>query len=260
MHYFVVYAVLLACVCASSLDGMNVMKVLEMSFPGSTRAPRGNGTVKFTPHELPCDYIISQATYLESMLLAQADMFVRGDFFGVSAETIIMGVGGYAVFRPDTNFTDGGVTYLYAFCGIKSNGEKDCQTNVTSWDYYKELVDGYLRKFREPSYFDRAYDSEFHDVKCKAYVDDENNVTYYVNKDDYLIGIEGAGSNLTGSVRISYTMKAELKMFKIDKEEYSMCNKSAYEMPKKSADQCSASVVHAALIFIITSLVLSLLL
>jgi len=255
MHRFLVFAALFACVCANSV---NVFDVLDMALPHHGKASNGNGTVKFTPAKLPCDYTISISIYVESMFIAQTVVFVRGDFFAVSAAVSLMSSSAQAVFRPDTKFVEGNTTYLHAYAGMTADGKKDCQKNSTSWDEFKGIVNNSLALFLYPSEFDRVYDGEFQDIKCKVYVIDETNTTYYVDKNNYIIGTQAGAASISTTSRISYELKAELKDFVIDKEEYPMCDKVAYELPKKSADQCSASTARIAFIFVILSLMLSL--
>jgi len=171
------------------------------------------------------------------------EILVRGNFTKVTESVTVMSASAVAVVRPDLKYVEDDVTYVPIFMGEKAMGKEQCVANETTADELKEAIDAILGGVAEPQVFDRSYDGEFKGTKCTVYQNDtgDDYLKYFVDKDNYLIGMESKSFIGVTVTTVTYSYDVSLKDFVLDKSDYDDCNTSVYEAPDSRFDECPSS-------------------
>ena len=244
--FVVVLAVVVAFACANSVKPFHLKRA-------QTRNDLPANKVTFTPHKLPCDFVLTEDKYMNGTPVAHIELGVRGLYLKIVSDLAALNLSSATLGRPDMEHVEDKVKYVTTF----EYGEDDgfvCMERSVSLDSYKNELDQKFSMFHSKAEFDKTYNGEFMEVKCKVYERKINGGTecYYVSDDNYIIGASSDNIVFT-SVRYSYKLNAPLDTFILEESKFPQCNNSAREKPKEFADQCSAHGVEVISIFTIAS-------
>jgi len=219
-----------------------------------------SGKIVFTPAKFPCDYQIVMEESISGVNMLSISLYVRGDYiYMLISNMMLIPLTGEIVTRPDMKYVEDNVTYIPVFTAETAMGKEECVANVTRQDELREAFQEYIHIFYENATFDRVSDGTFEGVKCKVYErDDESKTTYYVNADNYIIGIKSDSFMGSSLAKITYKMECPLKVFVINKSQFPDCNSSAYKAPDSEYDMCDASSIRAVFLIVLAAIALCL--
>jgi len=244
MNKFVVFVLVAVCAFADAL--------LDIPLKYNT----DDGGYVFTPHELPCEYIIyfeQRAKIVESgaeIGKVVGAYFKHGSYFKVAAAgSNILQFGETEieyVYRPDLKGPEGNVTVFYA----NQTLEDYCVDYNMTEKEMAESVANTLKLFLQNSTHDNKKDGQFMGVDCSIFYDGNETVEkvyeLYVNKDNYLIGasyimdFDLLNTSYTDHVELltnlTYAFECPPTVFKNSRDVSDECRDVAYAPPTKN--QC----------------------
>jgi len=191
------------------------------------------GTVVFTPHQLPCDYIIRQETHVSDQGYVETYLdsyYIHGTYAMALSEIVQKKIYHQILVRTDIRDPkDGSV----AVSEIHTNINGSCNSRMVPRSKVNSYIHEKIHLFTKPTEYSDVSDGKFEGKPCKVYYKEVNDIKeyLYVDSDNYIIGSRVVSSTTTRIARYSYENKAPLNLFVIDQKRFSGCFKSASVVP-----------------------------
>jgi len=216
--------------------------------------------IEFQAHELPCEFTIdAHNDYVDhsgTEYVVDAQLIAHGDFKQrVIKQKTPITYEGHTILRTDINTTN-------TFTVFESSSmQGTCKDDVVNREIVADRVKEALAVFQDKWIFHAKADGQFQDKPCTMYYRNTNGteLIFFVDKDNYVIGLNTTSVENTQTSSFSYSMKAPLNLFVIDKK-FKGCSSPAYTLPKYSpcGDYSAASTVLVSFVLLFAAIMFAL--
>jgi len=198
--------------------------------------------IKFKAKELPCEFTIDgdydsvDSTGAEYKV--KETLFVHGDFKGyILKQDSPVKYFSEAIARYDVN--DSHSIAVYTYHHKEDNDDDKCEGEMINKGIIEQYAKEYLAVFEDEWIFHAKAQGTYKGKKVTIYYTNTNGteLMFFVDKDDYVLGLNTTNRDGTQAVSYTYTMKAPLDKFAMDKK-YEGCDSTAYKAP--TYDTCNS--------------------